>query len=192
MALDRVQEGSGLILPVLIGDGIDLSEGACPALPHYVSGRPLCDTLVPILNMPTAVRVPANPGPADLARIASAAVSLLRSVECSSLRARAQLKLMGSLLKTQWERIEAVVSEGKEVGAGAYSRVYVGTMPNYTAGEVAVKVLKVSKAHAHNMKSFLTEVEIMMQARRAAAPLTRDRWILRLPWLCYLVPHACP
>ena len=173
-------------MPVFVGGAIDTHDSAYPALPSYVSGRPIRDTLVPILNMPSVVRLPASPGPGDLARVAAAAVALLQSVERSSLRARSRLQHVRDLLQSQWERIEAVVSAGDEVGVGAYSRVFVGDMPNYNVGQVVVKVLKVSKAHAHNMKAFLTEVEIMMQVMHLAfLPLSFSPY--PLPLLSWLV-----
>ena len=165
VALDRVRDGSALLLPVLVGDDIEAVDStAYPGLPHYFSGLSIRDTLVRILEMPTAMRIPLAYGPADLGRVVSAANQALRS-GAARLRTQEQSRLhlerLDVLLDAQWRGIKAILDSGDLVGQGGYSKVYRGLLPDHD-GPVAIKCHTVSKSMAHSLRAFQNEVDLMM------------------------------
>ena len=148
---------------MLVGDGIDAVNPAAhyPGLPSYFSGLPIRDTIVRILELPTVVRIPLSYGPADISRVVSAASEALRSRSRVQAQSRLHLERLDDLLEAQWRGIKAILDAGELVGQGCSSKVYRGFLPNHP-GPVAIKVHAVSKSAAHSLRSFQTEVDLML------------------------------
>ena len=149
---------------MLIGDDIETGDGSgYSPLPHYFSCLPIRDTLLRVLELPTAVRVPISFGEADVARVVAAAAEALRAGSRGPALALTQrhLKRLDGLLEAQWSGIKAIMDQGDLVGEGGSSKVFRGTLLNYPAGPVAVKVHTVPKAIAHSMRAFQNEIDLM-------------------------------
>ena len=163
LMVDQLAEGGALILPIHVGDGIStFVEKDFPSAPHYLSGRIVRDTVVPLLRLPS-LKLRAG-STEDLDRVVACIAGVVAGVGGTRIRQRAQASALRatSQLQRQWEATRRVVDTGTVIGKGATSVVYGGRADD-ASPYVAIKRMKVSQVDAFNTKWFQNEIAIMLQ-----------------------------